>query len=100
MCATVFGASFGYVSNSNVPFSVSTTTIDGPAPGDVFAEVCLPSVALAKEGANAVLAKTRQTIPSNRAVITPRIHRPASVLSPRHEIQIDQRPPALRKQLI
>ena len=25
MCATVFGASFGYVSNSNVPFIVSTT---------------------------------------------------------------------------
>ena len=31
--ATVFGASSGYVSNSNVPFAVSTTTT-GPAPGD------------------------------------------------------------------
>jgi hypothetical protein len=33
MCATDFGASFGYVSISNVPLLVSKT-ITGPAPGD------------------------------------------------------------------
>ncbi len=32
MCSTVRGASFGYVSNSKVPFVVSTT-MTGPAPG-------------------------------------------------------------------
>src|SRR6185503_13711351 len=90
MCATVFGASFGYVSNSNVPFSVSTTTIDGPAPGDILAGAC----------ANAALAKTRLTIPSNRAIITPRIHRAARVLSPRHEILVDDGPPLFVERLV
>jgi hypothetical protein len=33
MCATVFGASSGYVSISITPFEVSSTMI-GPAPGD------------------------------------------------------------------
>jgi len=32
--------------------------------------------------------------------MTSRIHRPAGVLSPRHEIQIDQRPPALVDRLV
>src|SRR5262245_10256016 len=36
MWSTVFGASFGYVSTSKVPFAVSTTKT-GPAPGDLGA---------------------------------------------------------------
>src|SRR5688572_20177403 len=97
MCATVFGASFGYVSNSNVPFSVSTT-ITGPAPGEVFAGavavfagVCLKSL---------LTKKRKPTIATNGALMASRIHRPAGVLSPGHEIQIDQRPPTLLNRLV
>src|SRR5688572_2550143 len=83
----------------------------GPAPGDVFAVVCLPDVLSAKasakadtsaeEGATAALAKkSKPTIATNGAVMTSRIHRPARVLSPRHQIQIDERPPALVDRLV
>src|SRR5688572_16252971 len=36
MCATVFGASLGYVSITNVPLFAVSNTMSGPAPGDGF----------------------------------------------------------------
>src|SRR5437867_3588487 len=54
MCATVLGASLGYVSNSIVPLLVSTTTT-GPAPDDGLA-VCAAAGTAMTASANAAVA--------------------------------------------
>src|SRR5437867_11174249 len=96
MCATVFGASPGKVSNSNVPFDVSTT-ITGPrascAPAALAAQMRAAQTPLTRTLARMRHADARAVRP-NRAGATARRERPAHVLAPRHEVQVDVRPPA------
>src|SRR5438045_516730 len=97
MCATVLGASTGYVSTTNVPFDVSTTS-SGPAAGS-----CSGAAAAAtqtKTAAHVVLpiigdADARAVRP-DRAGAAARTNGPADVLPPRDKIQIDIRPPPPR----
>src|SRR4051794_34772468 len=55
IAATVFGASSGYVSNSIVPLTVSSTTT-GPAPGDVCC-ACVDGTASARAAASGAAAR-------------------------------------------
>ena len=60
MCATVFGASLGYVSNANVPFDVSTT-MTGPAPTWADAIVGVVANTADRTQANALKPSLRGT---------------------------------------
>src|SRR5262245_1436499 len=140
MCSTVFGASFGYVSNSNVPFIVSTT-ITGPAPGDLRPGVAgavgavprpgcagvaprpdaprgvwaamsfpttssastLPTTSFIVSSSRRVSARVHansSTVVGDRAIPASRIDRPADVLTPCDQIQVDQRPPSTIGRLV
>src|SRR6478672_4812473 len=94
MCATVFGASSGYVSNSNVPLEVSTTITGATA-------VCPAAPITSADSATAdasALTRMRDANPpavlANGAGTAARRQRPAHVLAPRDEIEVDVRPPA------
>src|SRR4051812_29844974 len=104
MWVTVLGASFGYVSNANVPLDVSTT-ITGPfcAAANRGAVSRMPeNTIVASADVAAVLSRMLsgdprhadlRTISANHAAVAPWVDRPAHVLAPRHEIQIDVGPP-------
>src|SRR3954447_8492224 len=116
MRATVFGASSGYVSISIVPLTVSSTRI-GPAPGDfccaateatasatrtsnaavslLITNLARPSSALSDQFSDLRDADLRTDVHQD-ALRTQRIHRAADVLPPRHEVEIDERPPPPR----
>src|SRR5581483_2064246 len=120
-CLTVFGASSGNIANAKVPFEVSTTTTGGgvwaptrgqaarPASSRRHAAsgtgqtrgrvlVCpgargpSPSSGMLRCPARLADADPRTPVPHG-ASAAPRVRRPADILAPRDQIEVDQRPP-------
>ena len=102
--------SSGYVSNAKVPLDVSTT-ITGPGPlfcaaTDIPAWTTHTRSTAARTAPRVMVTVAFGATPicgqyrPDDALAATRIHGPAHILSPRHEIQIDVRPPACRRRLV